>query len=63
MQNSLLTLSIVTAVAGFSLLGCSGTTKSEGFARDFEATTMGGAEISGETLLGQVTIIDFWAVF
>ena len=54
---------VASAVIGLALLGCTGTPSSSGVARDFVATTTAGDEISGASLLGQVTIVDFWAVY
>jgi hypothetical protein len=55
-------------VVGVALGGCAGPAGTDpspaaGVTRDFVATTIAGDEISGESLRGHVTIIDFFAVF
>jgi type IV pilus biogenesis protein CpaD/CtpE len=54
---------LATVAAGLALLGCASTPTSDGVSRDFVAMTTTGDEISGESIRGHVTIIDFWAVF
>jgi hypothetical protein len=59
---------VASVAAGLALLGCAAPANqdpiaSEGAAREFIAMTTDGTEISGESLLGHVTIVDFWAVF
>lgn len=61
-----LTKTVVPAVLGLALLGgCAGTPEPMELAveRDFVSMTTMGDEVSGESLRGHVTIIDFWAVF
>jgi hypothetical protein len=54
---------IATVVVSLTLLGCAGAPTSNGVARDFVAMTTAGDEISGDSIRGNVTIVDFWAVF
>jgi len=71
MNIPLLRALVAPAVVGLALLGCAGTPASddpgpavsEGVTRDFVAVTTAGDEISGASLRGNVTIVDFWAVF
>lgn len=71
MKTSFLSAFVAPAVVGLALIGCAGTPAaddpgpavSEGITREFVAVTTAGDEISGESLRGHVTIIDFWAVF
>jgi len=65
---SLITRGVAPVVVTLTLLGCVGTTPQdtpapEGVARDFLTMATDGTEISGESFLGHVTIVDFWAVF
>ncbi len=59
------TIRSITAASalGLALIGCASTSSSGGTAPDFVAVTTAGDEITGESLLGKVTIVDFWAVF
>ena len=54
---------VASALLGLTLLGCASTPTSRGFARDFVATTTAGDQFSSASLVGQVTIVDFWAVY
>ena len=51
------------AALGVALAGCAGPSVSAGVERAFVATTTAGDEVSGQSLRGRVTIIDFWGVF
>ena len=48
---------------GLTLMGCADESTTDGVTRDFVAVTTAGDEVSGESIRGQVTIVDFWAVF
>ena len=54
---------LAVGVVGLALIGCAGTSVTGGVTRDFVAVTTAGDEVSGESIRGQVTIVDFWAVF
>ena len=54
---------VSTIVASLALMGCAGPPATDGVTREFVAVTTTGDEISGESMQGRVTIIDFWAVF
>lgn len=64
-RMKILTTLHALAAAGVSLalIGCGGSSTPPGVTRDFVAVTIAGDEVSGESIRGQVTIIDFWAVF
>ncbi|GAB4548946.1 MAG: hypothetical protein Tsb0013_09880 [Phycisphaerales bacterium] len=63
MKRSIPTYALAAGVVGVSLTGCAGTTTTGGVTRDFVAVTTAGDEVSGESIRGHVTIVDFWAVF
>jgi len=73
MKPSIISQALAAGVVGLALLGCAGTPASDppppdesaatGVTRDFVAVTTAGDEVSGESLRGHVTIIDFFAVF
>jgi len=54
---------LAAGVIGLALLGCAAETVPDGVTRDFVAVTTAGDEISGESMRGHVTIVDFWALF
>ena len=54
---------LAVGVAGAALMGCAATPTTDGVTRDFVAVTTAGDEVSGESMRGHVTIVDFWAVF
>lgn len=64
---------LAVGVVGATLIGCAATSTSDesvtgevatnGITRDFVAVTLDGDEISGASMRGHVTIVDFWAVF
>ena len=54
---------LAVGVVGLALVGCAGTSTTDGVTRDFVAVTTAGDEVTGESLRGYVTIVDFWAVF
>ena len=54
---------LAVGITGLALLGCAEESTPVGVTRDFVAVTTAGDEVSGESIRGQVTIIDFWAVF
>ena len=63
MQLSTTIRGLAVGVVGLALAGCASTTKTDGVTRDFVAVTTAGDEVTGESLRGYVTIVDFWAVF
>jgi hypothetical protein len=69
MNYSFLSAIVAPAVVGLALLGCGATPESEGpvlsegITRDFTVVTTAGDEISGASIRGHVTIVEFWAVF
>ncbi len=68
LRTSTILQSLAAGVVGAALGGCAGPAGTDpspaaGVTRDFVATTIAGDEISGESLRGHVTIIDFFAVF
>lgn len=69
---------LAAGVVGLALVGCAGSSATDegstgavtadpvsagGVVRDFVAVTTAGEEVSGESIRGHVTIVDFWAVF
>lgn len=63
MKTSTTLLALTIAGVGLSLNGCGKTSTTDGVTRDFVAVTIAGDEVSGKSIRGHVTIIDFWAVF
>lgn len=68
MRSPFLGAVVAPLLVGLALTSCAGTPTQdvaapEGAAPDFNAMTIDGARVSGESLLGHVTIVDFWAVF
>jgi hypothetical protein len=63
MQKTSTFHALAVGVVGLALTGCAGTPTTDGVTRDFVAVTTAGDEVSGESLRGHVTIVDFWAVF
>lgn len=51
------------SVIGLALWGCGSTPAPGGAEREFVAVTIAGDEVSDESIRGQVTILDFWAVY
>ncbi|MEM1422627.1 MAG: hypothetical protein AAGH64_01355 [Planctomycetota bacterium] len=54
---------LAVGALGGALIGCAGTSSTSGVTRDFVAVTTAGDEVSGASMRGHVTIVDFWAVF
>jgi hypothetical protein len=54
---------LAVGTIGLAVFGCAGPSATSGVTRDFVAVTTAGDEVSGASIRGHVTIIDFWAVF
>ena len=63
MKTSTTFQALAVGAVGLALMGCAGTSSTGGVTRDFVAVTTAGDEVSGESMRGHVTIVDFWAVF